>query len=97
MAINYDEKRDFQRMNVECDVSFSIEGSTQKFNGKGSDLSATGVMFSTDNNLPLGTILDIHIHPYIKTVQDLIAKAVVIRNDKEEDSYIIGVKLSNVQ
>jgi hypothetical protein len=97
MTINYDEKRDFQRMPVECDVSFSLEGSTQKFQGKGSNLSATGVMFSTSNNLALGTLLDIYIHPYMKTVQDLRAKAEVIRNDKQGDDYIVGVKLSDVR
>ncbi len=26
MTINYDEKRDFQRMPVECDVSYIVEG-----------------------------------------------------------------------
>lgn len=96
MVINYDEKRDFQRMPVECDISYSLEGSSEKFTGKGSDLSAAGVMFSSDKEIPLGTIIDISVHPYIKSVQDLTAKAEVIRNNKQGDSYIIGVKMFDV-
>jgi len=64
MAITYDEKRDFQRMPVQCDISYIIDGETEKYYGKGSDLSAT---------------------------------AEVIRNDKEGDSYIIGVKMYDVR
>jgi PilZ domain len=97
MTINYDEKRDFQRMPVECDVSYIVEGSTEKFFGKGTDLSATGVMFLADQDLPLGSILEINVHPYIKTVRALTAKAEVIRNTKDGDSYIIGVKMFDVQ
>jgi hypothetical protein len=97
MAITYDEKRDFQRMPVQCDISYIIDGETEKYYGTGSDLSATGVMFSADRDLPLGTILEIHVHPYIKTVQSLTAKAEVIRNDKQDGSYIIGVKMFDVK
>jgi len=97
MAITYDEKRDFQRMPVQCDISYIIDGETEKYYGKGSDLSATGVMFAADKDLPLGTILEIHVHPFIKTVQSLTATAEVIRNDKEGDSYIIGVKMYDVR
>ncbi len=97
MVIHHDEKRDFQRMPVECDVSFSLAGNSNHFEGKGSDLSATGVMFSTQEDLPLGTILDIHIHPYIKTVQALTAKAEVIRNQKLDSGFLIGVKMFDVK
>ncbi|MFK5984850.1 MAG: PilZ domain-containing protein [Pseudomonadota bacterium] len=97
MVINYDEKRDFQRMPVECDVSFSLEGSSDKFYGKGSDLSAAGVMFSTDQDLPLDSIINLHVLPYIKTVQALTAKAQVIRNEKLADGFLIGVKMYDVQ
>ena len=98
MAILYDEKRDFQRMPVECDISYIIEGETEKYFGKGSDLSATGVMFSADRDLSLGTIMELHVHPFIKTVQSLSAKAEVIRNDKQGDnSFIIGVKMFDVK
>ena len=100
MVINYDEKRDFQRMPVECDISYSLHEAIgedkKKYYGKGADLSAAGVMFSSEKDLPLGTILDIHIHPYIKTVKDLVAKAEVVRNEKQNDGYIIGVKMFDV-
>ncbi len=97
MAINYEEKRDFQRMPVECDITYTIAGSSVKCYGKGSDLSATGVMFSTDQDLAVGTELEVNIHPYIKTVQPLQAKARVIRNDRQNGSYIIGIQMYDVK
>ncbi len=54
-------------------------------------------MFLADQDLPLGSILEINVHPYIKTVRALTAKAEVIRNTKDGDSYIIGVKMFDVQ
>ena len=97
MAINYEEKRDFKRMSVECDISYTLEGGSEKFYGKGSDLSATGVMFTTDQPLAKGARLDLSVHPYIKTVLPLQARATVIRSEKQAEGYLIGVKLEQVK
>jgi len=97
MAINYEEKRDFQRMTIECDITFTLENRTDKHYGKGSDLSATGVMFSTDQDLAMDSIINVDVHPYIKTVQPLSAKGKVIRNQKSGNDYIIGIEMFDVQ
>ncbi len=97
MTISYDEKRDYIRMPIDCDVSYNIIGNSEKFYGKGTDLCASGVMFLSDKDLALGTILKIHIHPHIKTVKDLTARAEVVRSIKDGDNFVIGVKMSDVQ
>ncbi len=98
MTINYDEKRSFYRMSVDCHVEFSEEGSTDKYKGDGKDLSATGVRFITDRELTEGQTLDVVVHPVIQTVTPLSAKAKVMRVDKDEDNgqYIVGVSLEEV-
>jgi len=95
--INYDEKRDFQRMPVDCKVDFSIEGQKEVFHGDGKDLSATGVTFISENELQPGTIININVHPFIKTVRPLSAKAEVIRCTKNDDGFMIGVKMEDVK
>jgi len=95
--INYDEKRDFQRMPVECKVDFSIEGQREVFHGDGKDLSATGVTFITEKELQAGTYININVHPFIKTVRPLSARAEVIRCTKNGDDFVIGVKMEDVK
>ncbi|NOQ78272.1 MAG: hypothetical protein GQ546_02615 [Gammaproteobacteria bacterium] len=98
MTINYDEKRSFYRMSVDCHIEFSEVGSSEKFKGDGKNLSADGVKFITDHELTEGQELDVIVHPVIQTVTPLTAKAKVVRVVKDEDSgkYIVGVSLEEV-
>ena len=98
MTINYDEKRSFYRMSVDCHIEFSEEGSSEKFQGDGKNLSADGVKFITDHELTEGQELDVTVHPVIQTVKPLTAKAKVVRVVKDEDSdkYIVGLSLEKV-
>ncbi len=98
MTINYDEKRSFYRMSVDCRIEFSEQGSSEKFQGEGKNLSATGVKFLTDHKLTEGQELNVIVHPVIQTVTPLSAKAKVIRVEKDEDNnkYIVGLSLEQV-
>lgn len=98
MTINYDEKRSFYRMSVDCSIEFSELGSAEKFKGEGKNLSADGVKFITDHELTEGQQLDVIVHPVIQTVIPLTAKAKVIRVVKDEDNgqFIVGLSLEEV-
>lgn len=98
MTINYDEKRSFYRMSVDCVVEFSVSGSSQKHKGDGKNLSANGVKFITDQKLTEGQDLDVTIQPVIQTVTPLTAKAKVVRviHDEDNDQYIIGLSMEEV-
>lgn len=92
----YNEKRDFYRMQVDCEVSYSIKGQNVKFTGRGSDLSADGVQFITNQFLPVTTLIDIDIHPLLNTISPLSAVAEVIRCDKLEQEFVVAVKMDKV-
>ncbi len=98
MTINYDEKRSFYRMSVDCHVEFSRQGSPEKFKGDGKNLSANGVKFITDEKLNEGDELDVIVHPVIQTVTPLSAKAKVVRVVYDEDNgkYIVGLSMQEV-
>ena len=98
MTINYDEKRSFYRMSVDCQIEFSEPGSSEKFKGEGKNLSATGVKFITEHKLTEGQELDVIVHPVIQTVTPLTARAKVIRviEDEENNKYIIGLSMEEV-
>jgi c-di-GMP-binding flagellar brake protein YcgR len=98
MTINYDEKRSFYRMSVDCHIDFNVSGSTETFKGEGKNLSANGVKFITDQPLSEGQELDVTIHPIIQTVTPLTAKAKVVRvlHDEDNDQYIVGLSMEEV-
>jgi len=98
MTINYDEKRSFYRMSVDCHIEFSEEGSSETHKGDGKNLSATGVKFITDHELKEGQEIDVTVHPVIQTVTPLTAKAKVMRVVKDEDNgqFIVGLSLEQV-
>lgn len=98
MTINYDEKRSFYRMSVDCHIEFSEEGSSETYKGDGKDLSATGVKFITDQELKEGQEINVKVHPVIQTVTPLKAKAKVMRVVKDEDNgkFIVGLSLEEV-
>ncbi len=98
MTINYDEKRSFYRMSVDCQVEFSRPGSSETFKGDGKNLSANGVKFITDEKLNEGEELDVTVHPVIQTVTPLSAKAKVVRVVYDEDNgkYIVGLSMQEV-
>ncbi|MDX2503131.1 MAG: PilZ domain-containing protein [Gammaproteobacteria bacterium] len=98
MTINYDEKRSFYRMSVDCHIEFSEPGSANKFKGDGKNLSATGVKFITDHKLTEGQDLDVIVHPVIQTVTPLTARAKVVRvlEDEEENKFIVGLSMEEV-
>jgi len=93
----FNEKRDYYRMQVDCEVCYSKKGESVKFTGRGSDLSADGVQFTTPQFLSPGTLLDIDVHPYLKTILPLKAEAEVIRCDKSENDFLVAVKMINVE
>ncbi|MCU7834428.1 MAG: PilZ domain-containing protein [gamma proteobacterium symbiont of Taylorina sp.] len=98
MTINYDEQRSFYRMSVDCHVEFSESGSSEKYQGEGKNLSATGVNFITEHKLTEGQELDVVVHPVIKTVTPLSAKAKVVRvtEDEQTQKFIVGISLDEV-
>ena len=98
MPINNDEQRSFYRMSVDCHIEFTMQGNSDKYEGEGRNLSATGVNFITEKKLMLGQVLDVIIHPVIKTMAPLNAKAEVVRVTEDETNrlYLVAISLKEV-
>jgi len=63
MPLDYSEKRNFFRMNVDCDMVYSLSGSSEKEPGTVLNLSGDGVSFITKEQLNAGTMVSISIAP----------------------------------
>ena len=79
MSINYDEKRDFIRMDTDSQITYWEEGSKDTHTGQCINLSASGVLFICSERIEPGTLLHINISPTLQVVPPLDATIEVIR------------------
>ena len=95
MSINFDERRSFYRMAVNCCIEYTICDEPVKHTAKGKNLSAEGVKFITDHEVVEGQNLDIIVYPIVQMHEPLYAKAKVVRVDKDQSAnkYIVGVSM----
>jgi hypothetical protein len=90
---NHDEKRDFIRLGVDCHVSFK-DTAGKEHQGRCINVSGGGVLFMTDAPLTLGSELTVSVKadtPVIKPL-DVIAK--VVRVDRIDGKFEVGVKIT---
>lgn len=90
MATEYAEKRDFFRMNMDCTMEYSINGSGIKECGTIKDLSGDGVSFLANQEVSPGTEVSISITPENTVTPPLNVKIEVLRCDPEGGNYLIA-------
>jgi len=90
------EKRDFIRMEVDCEVEFRPEGAATMEQGRGRDLSATGVSFYAERELAEGDTLEVRVLPSRPGVNPLHAEATVVRVEPEGQGHCIGCRIDRI-
>lgn len=97
MSIDYAEKRDFIRMETSSKIDYRKTGSDKLHQGQCINLSATGVLFTTDMNVSPGTELDISIQPDLTIVPPLQAIIEVVRTKLNNNgSYNIAAEIKEI-
>ena len=91
---DYDEKRQFTRMEVDCPALIRIDGEAASHHAVVKDLSATGLQLSCADALPVGAKVEVEMTPEKQIVPPLQAKAEVLRCDEmAEGGYLVGVQI----
>jgi hypothetical protein len=88
---SYEEKRGFIRMPVNCDVALENATSGKRFVGAGKNLSASGILFHTDEELQPGDRLEMHIEASQVLLSVIDASIEVIRVRALEDGTSFAV------
>ncbi|WP_455205708.1 PilZ domain-containing protein [Kaarinaea lacus] len=97
MTISYDEKRDFYRMSTDSTITFREQGSDQSHQGRCINLSASGVLFMSEQRLEPGTIVHINITPDKAVVPPLEATIEVVRAQLDSDEgYAIAGQIKQI-
>ncbi len=98
-ARDYEEKRDYIRMTVDCEVSFKeLEGSAEE-QGRAKNLSGRGVLFQVGHELKIGSMLELSVLSSNNAVSPLNALVEVVRVEMIEPGklYEIGALFHEVR
>ena len=95
--IDYAEKRDFLRMPIDCELSFSVEGSTKQYQGNVINLSSKGILFTSNEKFESGTTLQIVLTPSNSTTSPMEAEVVVARVFSNEVLFEIACEIREIK
>ena len=94
MSIDYSEKRGFIRMNADSPLQYKIAGSQKYLQARCVNLSATGVLMKTEEQIQPGTVMYIRIKPEKNIVPPLYATVEVVRLGSIDNGvYQIGAAI----
>ncbi len=98
MPRQYEEKRNFHRMAVDCAMSFGVVGEKHVAAGHCKNLSATGVLFDAFQPMAVGARIYINITPQKAVVAPLRAEAEVLRVEHRDDhnTYRIAARITQL-
>lgn len=99
MTREYDEKRDFIRLDIDCEIDFKkADSSDENLTGQVSNLSGRGMMFISDVELEKNGLLEIQIKPANILTPSLhaIVKVVRVIKQRHEEGYEIGAVIKEV-
>lgn len=98
---DYEEKRDFVRMRIDTQITYSLNGNSEvTHQGNSMDLSAKGLYMVTDFQPAIGDTIDIVMNPSSERLPPFVAEGKVIRSEPNEDKanlFNVSVELVNTQ
>jgi len=96
---SYEEKRNFPRMRMDCALSYATPGERGTSQGRCKNLSAQGVLFSTQKPMQVGALVDINITPQKAVVAPFNAVVEVLRVSTAEgvNNYEIAACIKQIK
>jgi hypothetical protein len=98
MSIEYDEKREYYRMNTNSPIKIKPDGSDEVYEGMCVNLSANGVLFTTTQRFEPGSIVHINMTPAKTVVAPLDAMVEIVRSQVDSDKgYTIAGQIKQMR
>ncbi len=95
---DYDEKRDFIRMTIDCELTLRDQSNGQEYQGRCKNLSGSGALFHVDEAPALGSQLEIHMAPDKAVVPALDAVVEVVRVDADTTGgFLVGTTIREMR
>lgn len=84
--LEYDEKRDYIRMDVDCDMTYKLADADEAKKGRCTSLSGAGVSFIADSSYDTGLAMEVNILPKNSVTPSMTAFIEVVRSTPQDDS-----------
>ncbi|AEG01557.1 PilZ domain-containing protein [Methylomonas methanica] len=94
----HDEKRDYIRMEVDCDITYKPANSQDSKTGRCTTLSGAGVSFLADQPFDAGLAMEVSIIPKTSITPPMTAFIEVVRSVKRDDNqYEIAASIKSIK
>ena len=94
---DYAEKRDFQRMAIDCALSFSKKDEKQSIEGHVINLSSKGILFTSIEELTEGATLEIVLTPSNSFTPPMEASVVISRVLYNNSVYEVACEIEEIR
>ena len=95
--MDYSEKRGFIRIKTDSKIEYRVMGSQETYYGECINLSAGGVLFTSEYNVEPGTLMEISIKPEHAIVSPLDATIKVVRSQSNNSGgYSIAGQIKDL-
>jgi hypothetical protein len=95
--LNHDERRDFIRMDVDCDITYKLPDNGEVKTGRCMTLSGAGLSFQADDVFDVGIALEVCIIPKSTITPPMTAYIEVVRTNKLTDGYEIAGTIKSIK
>lgn len=97
MSRDYEEKRGFPRMRLNCPATFTDPQTGESFSHMALNLSGGGVLFLSHQAYAQGTALDMQVEPGIGLTPPLRARIHVLRSEpREQGGFAVAATIAEV-
>lgn len=83
--LEYDEKRDYIRMDVDCDITYKLADSNETKTGHCTSLSGAGVSFIADSSYDIGLAMEVNIIPKNSLTPSMTAFIEIVRSIPQDN------------
>ena len=96
--LEYDEKRNYIRMDIDCDIIYRLADSDELHQGRCSSLSGAGVSFITKRYFYSGKAMEVNIIPKNAITPPMTAFIEVVRSIRQDDgSYEVAATIKSIK
>jgi len=96
--LEYDEKRNYIRMEVDCDITYKMADSNEIHKGQCTSISGAGVSFISTEAFDTGKAMEINVVPKNPVTPPMTAFIEVVRSTKKEDgSHEIAATIKSIK
>lgn len=96
--LEYDEKRNYIRMEIDCDITYKPADDDEVKTGRCTSISGAGLSFVADSPFDPGVALEVCVKPKSAVTPPMTAYIEVVRcTEKDVGSYEIAATIESIK